>query len=106
MNNLVSTYNAALQAIYDHVGLKEDWTTYPILDCTDHVWRIDGGELVYAESVEELNSGGGNCYSGPIHTDRFYPKHIYVGDTMTLVFYNSQVDGMKYFAIMDNTKRK
>ena len=30
---LISNYENALQAIYDHVGFKEDWVIAPIDDC-------------------------------------------------------------------------
>jgi hypothetical protein len=35
MNKLLKNYEEAKQALYAHVGFKEDWVVYPIDDCTD-----------------------------------------------------------------------
>ena len=36
--NLMKKFNDAKQAIYDHVGFKEDWVIYPIDDNTEMFW--------------------------------------------------------------------
>ena len=48
---LISNYENALQAIYDHVGFKEDWLIAPIDDCTDKFWNTDGKSVLYADSL-------------------------------------------------------
>ncbi|BAP30119.1 ATP-dependent DNA helicase RecG [Chryseobacterium sp. StRB126] len=103
---LLENYNKALDAIYEHVGFTEYWVVYPINDNTQYYWNIYGDEVSYAESIEELESGDGNCYSGSIYRQRFYKKHVYEGKELTLVFLDTHTDGMKYFAIFDNSKRQ
>lgn len=102
---ILNEYNKAKQAIYDHVGFKEDWVSYPINDYTDMVWQIRENEDVkYAESLKEFNSSG-NYYVDDIYTQRFYDKWIYKGKHFTMIFCNPHVDGMKFFKIFDNNKQ-
>ena len=103
---LVKNYKKALQEIYNHVGFVEDWVIYPIDDNTEYYWEIDGNEVVYAQSVEELETQEGECYSGSVYEQRFYDKHIYEGEKLTLIFLDTQTDGMKYFALFSNEKRQ
>jgi hypothetical protein len=102
---LLENYNNALQSIYNHVGFTEDWVVYPILDNSKYFWFIDGGEVGYADSINELENEEGNYYSGSIHCQRFYEKHVYEGKDYTLVFLDTHTDGMKYFSIFDNNKK-
>jgi hypothetical protein len=40
---LLNNFNTAKQAIYEHVGFKEDWVVYPIDDRTEMLWKITEG---------------------------------------------------------------
>ncbi len=103
---MIKEYEAALQAIYDHVGFKEDWVIYPLDDCTDKYWDvIENEEVHYADSKEEFEEQDGNYYSDEIHTQQFYNKWVYEGKDFTMVFCNPSVDGMKWFRLFDNSKR-
>ena len=53
---LIKNYLDARQAIYDHVGFKEDWVVYPIDDCTDKFWSEDGKIVRYANTGEILGT--------------------------------------------------
>ena len=108
---LINDYEKALQAIYDHVGFKEDWVIYPIADCTSYVWEILGSNsaslsIHYANSLPQLkDKGKGDYYDAEIYTQRFYDKWVYEDKDFTLVFTNPGTDGMKYFALFDNKKQ-
>lgn len=104
MPELMKNYNNALQAIYDHVGFVEDWVIYPIDDKTDYVWELRATEVEYAKTLEDFNGDGDACYVDEIYTQRFYKKHVYRGEQLTLIFCDPGVDGMKYFRIFDNSK--
>lgn len=101
---LISNYKKALQALYDHVGFKEDWVIYPIDDCTSKYWSIDSKQVKYADSEEQYNSDG-DYYIDDIYTQRFYSKWVYEGKKFTMIFCDPHVDGMKWFRIFDNAKR-
>ena len=102
---LISNYENALQAIYDHVGFEEDWVIYPIDDCTDQYWKTNGEMVFHADSEEELKSEDGNYYETEVYTQRFYNKWIYEGKKITMIITNPNVDGMKWFSLFDNTKK-
>ena len=57
MNKLVEDYKKALDAIYDHVGFKEDWVICPLDDCTEMFWEIDSGGKEfcrYAKTIKDI----------------------------------------------------
>ena len=103
MNKLLDNYQKAEQALYDHVGFKEDWVIYPIRDSTDMFWSIEGDEVKYAEDMDRFESDG-NYYVDEIYTQRFYKKWVYRGEDLTMIFCDTHTDGMKYFAFFDNNK--
>lgn len=109
MNKLVEDYKKALDAIYDHVGFKEDWVICPLDDCTEMFWEIDSGGKEfcrYAKTIKDIEDiDSGNYYEDDIYTQRFYNKWVYEGKDFTMVFCDSHTDGMKWFRIFDNTKR-
>jgi hypothetical protein len=99
-------YANALDAIYAHVGFVEDWVVYPIDDQTKMFWSIMDNEVVrYAETPELLDSDG-EYYESDIYTQRFYKEHVYRGEDYTMIFTDSNTDGMKYFSIFDNQKEQ
>lgn len=101
---LLENYAKALQAIYDHVGLKEDWVICPIDDNTEMFWDCDSEEVKYAKTKEDFEEGD-EIYIDEIYKQRFYEKHVYEGELITLIFTNPRVDGMKWWSIFDNSKR-
>lgn len=103
MEKLIEDYQKALDAIYDHVGLKEDWVVCPIDDKTDMFWGVDGKFVRYAETIEKFNSDG-DYYQDDIYTQRHYPKHVYEGAEMTLVFCDPHTDGVQWWRLFDNSK--
>jgi len=102
---IIQNYENALQAIYDHVGLVEDWVVCPIDDQTDMVWKIGKTTVCFADCIENLNdTEAGKYYEDDIYTQRFYPKHVYRGEIYTLVFCDPHTDGMKWWRIFSNEK--
>ena len=106
MSKLIKDYEASLQAIYDHVGFKEDWVIAPLDDCTEYYWDVRGEDVIYSKSVEGFHDENGNDhYHDELYTQRFYDKWVYEGEELTMVFCDPHVDGMKWFRLFDNTKR-
>ena len=104
MNNLTNQFNQAKEALYDHVGFKEDWVVYAIEDRTDMYWKIVDNETVrFRDTIEQLNSND-NYYEDEIYTQRFYPKWIYRGMDLTMIIVDTHTDGNKFFAFFDNNK--
>jgi len=106
-DNLMANYNTALKELYDHVGFKEDWVVYPVDDRTDMFWSLDGDSAVrYSETEEKLkDEAAGEYYEDEIYKQRFYSKWIYEGQDLTMIFVDTHVDGMRYFAIFSNSKK-
>lgn len=101
---LVENYQKALQAIYDHVGLTEDWVVCPIDSKIDMFWSVDTDQVKYAETLSQFESENGDYYVDQIYFNRFYPQHVYRGEQYTLIFCDSGVDGMEWWRIFDNNK--
>ena len=102
--DILKNYNEAIQAIYDHVGFKEDWVICPIDDCAELFWSLTDGGVKFAESMEQFNSDG-DYYFDMIYTQRFYSKHVYEGEKYTMIFCDPRTDGMTWFRVFDNSKR-
>jgi len=105
MNTLISNYKNALQAIYDHVGFKEDWAIYTIADHTDKYWHADDDSVCYADSESDFYYDHDEHCVEAIYKHRFYDKWVYEGAEFTMIFCDPQVDGMKWFKLFDNKKR-
>lgn len=103
--SLLKNYEAALKAIYEHVGFTEDLVVCPILDSTEMFWDTDGDTVFYAESKEELLARDGFYYEDEVYKQRFYEKWIYEGKDFTMIFCDPQTDGVRWFKIFDNAKR-
>jgi hypothetical protein len=41
MTKLIEDFSKAKQALYDHVGFREDYVIYPIIDRTEVFWITD-----------------------------------------------------------------
>ncbi|MBK7380727.1 MAG: hypothetical protein IPJ03_17355 [Ignavibacteriales bacterium] len=103
--NLMDNYNKALDRLYKHVGFKEDWVVYPINDCTDKFWNVEGDTVKYANTKEEFESESGEYFEDELYKQRFYDKWIYEGKQLTLIFCNTHIDGVCWFRIFDNDKK-
>jgi hypothetical protein len=104
MVKIMQDFNAALKALYDHVGFTEYGVVCPIDDQTDKVWRVDGLTVRYADSKKEFDSRTGNYYEDDVYTQRFYKQWIYRGPELTMIFCDPHVDGVQWFRIFDNQK--
>ena len=107
--NVLEKYNTARDEFYAHVGFVEDWVVYPIEDETDSFWDvIDNGETIkWSETIEKFDDDdGGEFYTADIYAQRFYSKHVYIGKDFTMIFGHPGVDGMKWFYVFDNKKRR
>lgn len=106
--SLIGDYKNALQALYDHVGFKEDWVVYAIEDRTEMFWKISGterdGEVIYHEDNQVVHDEDGQHYSDEIYTQRFYSKWVYRGTELTMIFVDTHTDGNKFFAVYSNEK--
>lgn len=116
---LLEKYEEALQALYDHVGFKEDWTYYPVNDESHRYWTTDGNQVFFGETAHDLTyfdelyedmppeerADGDASYSFVIHRDRFYPKHIFSGELYTAIICDTQTDGMKNLSFFSNDKK-
>ena len=103
---LMDGFEKAKQSLYDHVGFMEDWVVYAIDDRTEMFWRTDPEERLsvkYAETMEKFNSCG-DYYKDEIYTQRFYPKWVYRGEKLTMIFVDTHTDGNKFFAFYYNEK--
>ncbi len=101
----MEAFQAAKSALYDHVGFTEDWTVYPVDDRTSTFWFIDedSTHVRFAKSMEDLLSDG-DYFQNSIYTQRFYPKWVYRGEKMTMIFVDTHTDGNKFFAFFANAK--
>lgn len=103
MENLMTTFNDAVQKLYEHVGFKEDWVVCPIDDKTDMFWSTDGDTVKYAPDKAAFN-GEGDYYEDDVYKQRFYKQWIYKGSRLTMIFCDPHVNGVKWFRVFDNSK--
>ena len=105
---LLKDYQNIRQELFDYFGYKEDWRVIPVDNATIYYWRLNGeghgGEVLFADTVEELESGDGNSYSNEIYTQRHLEKWVYRGEEYTMVVVDTHTDGNKFLQIFDNKK--
>jgi hypothetical protein len=103
--DLINNYKKAKNLLYKHVGFQEDWVIYPIDDRTEMFWEIDEDSdcVKFAETINEFNSDG-DYYLDEIYKQRFYEKHIFRGDKLTMIIVDTHTDANKFFAFYDNIK--
>ena len=98
----------AEQEVHEVFGYKQDWVRIPLEDCRDAWWFIREGNVVHGDDEHPYDAGGirdGHCFVWEIYTHRFLPKWVYETPTHTMICVDTHVDGNKYLAIFDNTKR-
>lgn len=109
--SIAEKYFEAQRELFDHVGFVPDWVEYAIDDATEYYWRIEGTQLTeqsvkYAETPEQLDDEEGNYYRDEVYTQRFYSRWVYEGEEVTMIFCNPGVDGINWFKVFDNKKRR
>lgn len=103
--NIVEKYEKAKQELYNHIGFKEDWVVFPLINCIESYWDYDKYSVYYSDVKKDVMTLNGEHYENEIYTQRFYDKWIYKGKNFTMIFCDPHVDGMKWFRVFDNTKR-
>lgn len=103
-NQLLQTYNRALEALYAHVGFIEDWVVFPIEDRSEMYWQIIDSEVVrWAGTKKKFTSG--NYHEELIYQQKFYEKWVYEGKDLTMIMVDTQTDGNIFFAFYSNDRR-
>ena len=103
--NIANEYFKAKQDLFDAVGFIPSWTEYPIEDNREYYWMFNNSEVVFCKDGK-FDDESEDFYYDTIYKDRFYKKHIYTGTDITMIFCDTQTDGMKVFGIFDNAKRR
>lgn len=106
---LLDDYTKLRNEIFAYFGYVEDWRVLPLDDARSYYWRLDqethgGGEVAFAETVEELDGVEGNLYVNTIYTNRHLPKWVYRGAEYTMICVDTQTDGNQFLQIFDNRK--
>jgi len=101
---LLNEYNQKRQELFDYFGYVENWKVIPIDDATCYHWQVTDDEVIFADSLKELETETGNCYTNEIYTQRFLPKWVYRGADYTMIVVDTHIDGNKFLQIFDNLK--
>ena len=107
---LLQEYFKLQQEIYEYVGYVEDWVVIPLSDHTEYYWQLDEdsdgqGTIKFSEEKEKILNDTGEHYEYSIYTQRFLPKWVYRGEEYTMICSNTHVDGNKFLAVFDNSKK-
>lgn len=105
---LLTEYNQKLQELYAYFGYVENWRVFPIDDATEYFWKIDGdetnGDVLFAESIDIIDTREGEYYSNEIYTQRHLHKWVYRGEEYTMIVVDTHMDGNKFLQIFNNSK--
>ena len=105
---LLNDYLQKQQELFDYFGYVENWKAIPVDNATMYYWHLNGeghdGEVLFADTKEELFSGEGNYYSNEIYTQRHLEKWVYRGADYTMIVVDTHTDGNKFLQIFDNKK--
>lgn len=108
MNSLpLDEFITIREKVFAYFGYVEDWRVLPISDSRKYYWRLEGdgpGNVKFADSIEELDSGEGNSYENEIYTNRHLPKWVYRGTDYTMVVVDTHCDGNQLLQIFSNDK--
>lgn len=111
---IVDSLFEAREAIFEHVGYKEDWRVLPIVDYRDDFWAVDEHErewvkfspskeaLVYWLENDDYGPHGDNVYEHEIYTQRHLSKWVYRGEELTLIVVDTHTDGNQYLQLFCN----
>ena len=104
----LDVYTKAQQDLFDYFGYIEDWVVIPIDDAREYYWKLNGtgpGEVLFGETIQDVEEETGDHYVNEIYTQRFLPKWVYEGEEFTMICVDTHVDGNKFLQIFDNSKR-
>ncbi len=96
---LLNDYNKIQKEIYKFFNYTEEWRVYPFDDGRNYFWFVDGNTVHFADSMEELETEEGNCYSREI-----VRNGVYRGAGFTMIAVNTQCDWNQFLQIFDNSK--
>lgn len=99
---LLENYFSVKQKLFDYFGYVENWRVIPLDDATQYYWTLEDESVLFANSIEELESGDG--YENSLYHQRFLPKVIYKGEEYTMIVVDTHTDGNKFLQIFDNSK--
>jgi hypothetical protein len=72
---LLNDYLQKQQELFDYFGYVENWKAIPVDNATMYYWQLNGeehgGEVLFADSKEELFSGEGNYYSNDTDQEQY-----------------------------------
>lgn len=106
---LLDKYNELREQVFAYFGYVEDWRAIPLDDSRMYFWKLRGegpGDVLYADSEEELESEDGNFYSDEIYTQRHLPKWVYRGADYTMVCCNPHTYGNTFLRIFSNENER
>lgn len=105
---LLNDYFKLEKQIHEYFGYQENWRVIPLKNSTSYVWSYKEGDsqVHFADSIEELETEEGNCYSNEIYTQRHLSKWVYRGADYTMFCVDTHTDGnvKKFLQIFDNKK--
>lgn len=101
---LLKNYFDAKQELFDYFKYVENWKVIPVDDATQYYWMIEGETVLFADSIEELESDEGDSYENSLYHQRFLPKVVYKGEEYTMIVVDTHTDGNKFLQIFDNSK--
>lgn len=111
---IVDSFYDAREAIFEHVGYKEDWRVLPIVDNRDDFWAVDEHEhewvkfsdsreaLVYWLEHDDHGPHGDKLYENEIYRQCHLPKWVYRGEELTLIVVDTHTDGNQYLQLFRN----
>ena len=102
---LLDNYQALEKQIHEYFGYEQNWRLLPIDDCRKYYWNVDDTSGVnYADSVQELETETGNCYSGEFYFAGSTEPLIYRKTDYTMIAIDTGCDGNVMLMIFDNAK--
>jgi hypothetical protein len=102
---LLQEYQAKEKEIYQYFGYQENWTVYPIEDCTKYYWYIDKDGVAFADTEDDLyNEDKGNYYNCEIIKTRQHKTSVFPGAEYTMILVDTHTDGNRFCSIYDNSK--
>ena len=102
---LLDNYIALEKQIHEYFGYEDNWRELPLDDCRNYYWNVDEAFGVrYADSVQELETEIGNCYSGEFYFAGRTKIPVYRKDDYTMIAIDTGCDGNVMLMIFDNSK--
>ena len=99
---ILKEYFAKEKEIHDYFGYDEGWGVLPICDSTDYWWCLNGQEVRFGDTKEDVLGDGG--YSNEIYNSRMIEKNTYRKPDYTMIAVDTRCDGNQSLQIFDNRK--